>query len=252
MLHPACNADAVRFKAGELHRVANLVAPQPGIGGNHQGVVFVKFHFVQRQGFGLFPVQLFHRDELVKNTVIQHQQHIVRTGAVLDAKKPFRSVVNFHVAHRWRRNQFLGEQFAIRVKRHRSVRKNLQIGPHFEDVFLARQFQYPADQHDCPRGHAQNAGHVFVDGGLRHFFDFLLPLVHQRNVQSRCADELRPDGQVFHHHRRHISVKHIRVDVAGLVAAADGQAFARKRLGIRAVVDENGDQILAALEMARL
>ena len=104
MLRPARNLDAIRRQRCKTHRITYNVAPQACIGTNHHCIVFAQFHFAQRNCSFFRSTKNVHRYKFVKNTVIKHQQHLVRFVAVLYSKKTFGSIISFIVPKSFRRN----------------------------------------------------------------------------------------------------------------------------------------------------
>src|SRR5688572_23941615 len=69
MCGSSCNADAIGSGGSEGNGIAYPITPEPGIRGNNNGILFTRFYLVKCQGWRIFPVPVFHRDEFIINSV---------------------------------------------------------------------------------------------------------------------------------------------------------------------------------------
>ena len=128
MLGASCYANAVWIYGGKCDCISNLIPPKTGIGCDEEGIYLIDFNLANVQCLGLFFLDLIKRNELIKNTVVKHEQHIFRVYLILNTKKSFRSIVCFYVMHSSTRNQSF-ELRLIRAKSYGAMEKNLKIRP---------------------------------------------------------------------------------------------------------------------------
>ena len=138
-----CETNAVGIRRGELHAVADLVAPQPVVGGDEHGIAPSRHHALQRHDVVAVA-------ELEIGAVVEHQQHVVAPGIVGQGEKALRSVVGLHVTHVGRRDQRL-ERPAVGSELHAAVGEKRQVGPHLQEVALTRIFEHAPHQGEVPR-----------------------------------------------------------------------------------------------------
>ena len=192
----ARETDAVGIRRGKLHRIADLITPQPVDRGHDHCINFSDPNAFERH-------DLLAAAKFVISPVIEHQQHIVPRQIVGQREKTLRSVVCFQIGHPLRRDQ-LGERLAVGRKRHAPVRKKFQIGPHFEQVALARIFQHPAHQHQVPRRHA-GKGRDLLPGTLPADPLYLpVEIRNQSRLHLRRPEPTAPERSLTDQHSRQI------------------------------------------------
>ena len=99
MLRPSCDDEFIWVLAGKLHRITDHVSPQSAGRRNHHCVILVKFHLFEAVSTWIFFINFFQWNELVENTVVDHQQHGRVRKIVLRTKVPFGSVVGLYIMH---------------------------------------------------------------------------------------------------------------------------------------------------------
>src|SRR5699024_2086131 len=87
----AGNDYAIRPQRSELHGVAEIISPKPGISRNYHDIIDSGFHMTDSQAFGMGFKKIIGFDELIKYSGVQAQQHSGRSLFVLKSKKSFRS-----------------------------------------------------------------------------------------------------------------------------------------------------------------
>ena len=99
MLRTSCDDELIWVLAGKLHRITDHVSPQSAGRRNHHCVIFVKLHLFEAVSAWIFLINFFQWNELVENTVVDHQQHGRVRKIVLRTKVPFGSVVGLYIMH---------------------------------------------------------------------------------------------------------------------------------------------------------
>ena len=159
----------------ETHGVANQIAPQATRRGDNHGIVRSHFHVPKGDDLVagnarsevvhllLHLGQVVQGDELVEDTVVEHQQHRRIGGVVLYAEEALTGVVGLHVVH-----VRLGDELLILLsvgrEGHTAVKKHFQVGPHLFEMLLARQLHDTCQHGEHPRRHATEVGDVLVQG----------------------------------------------------------------------------------------
>lgn len=139
---------------GELHRVADHVAPQPAVGGNDDGVVYSGFDFFQQQRFRVGFAEFAHGNELVVHTVVEHEQHRRIGGVVLQTEESLGGVVRFEIFH-FRVGQEPLVLLAIGCEVDSPVDEKFEVRPHLVEVGFARAFENPVNKRQKPRGNSR-------------------------------------------------------------------------------------------------
>ena len=99
MLRTSCDDELIWVLAGKLHRITDHVSPQSAGRRNHHCVILVKFHLFEAVSTWIFLINFFQWNELVENTVVDHQQHGRVRKIVLRTKVSFGSVVGLYIMH---------------------------------------------------------------------------------------------------------------------------------------------------------
>ena len=222
------------------------------VGGNHHGVVGVHFHVGQPEGRrkgGSLGIEIGGKgQELVVDAVIQHQQHVVRTQAVLDGEEPLARVVGLNGVDARRHDAVEG--LPVGVKGDPAVHVELQVWPHLPEVILAGQVENALEEDLGPAWDTGDNADVLLDGGPGHPFDFLLPVRHQGNGPRRGAAELAPPGQVVDDDGAEVTGERAIVGLFGAACAADNQMPPTVEPGLRNGVHIHREQVLAPFVMA--
>ena len=148
-LGASCDDELVWVLAGETHRVANHVAPQSAGGTDEHGIVPACLHSPKGHDMRIGAFQLVHGDELIEDTVVEHEAHGEVGGVVLNAEEAFAGIVGLHVVHVGRRYQF-PVLLAVRRERHTSMEEHFQIGPHLGQVVLTCNLQHTVHHGEHP------------------------------------------------------------------------------------------------------
>ena len=134
-------------------------------------------------------IDFFQWNELVEDTIIDHQQHRRVRKVILRTKVSFGSIVSLYIMHLWRVND-LFVLFAVRSESHPTVEEYLQIRPYFFQCLLTGFLENTLDKYQHPRRHAGQTGHIDRDGTVGYRFYFSLPFAHQSDFLARYADEI--------------------------------------------------------------
>src|SRR5688500_12691121 len=104
------------------------------------------------------------------------------------------------------------------------MEKCFQVWPNFQNMIFLFQLYDTLYEQYRPCRHTSEVGYVNLCCFTRHFFNFLLPVTHQRNLQARSANELRPWWKILHDHSRYVSVKRrcARIVLVNLMAPPYG------------------------------
>ncbi len=211
LLGPAGDADAVRVFGGKDDSIADQVAPQAAVGGDHQGVGLTDFYFAEGNGFGIRIVPLAFGDKFVEDPGIgeDHQPFLPVVG-ILGGEVSFRSIVYLVVGKAFGRKHLfkLGD---VGAEADAAVHVYGGVGPDFFHVVFAGHLEDAAEQHECPGGYAGHDTHVFAAAHLGHDLDFAVPFGDQGGGvvgrKKRAADP----RQVVVHDGGDITVADIRV-----------------------------------------
>src|SRR5688572_18968324 len=130
-------------------------------------------------------------NKLVKNSVIEHQQHLVRIFLILNSKKTLAGIIGFPIVHvRFWNKRF--KKAAIWLESNRAMKKRFQIWPDFKDVFFLLKLYNPLNEQHCPCRNAGYIGDINTGCLQRHFFYFFFPVTQQRSFQTWCTNEFSP------------------------------------------------------------
>ena len=245
VLRAAGDDEFVRMLARELHRIAYQVAPQARRGGDDHGVVLAQFHFLQAIGVRVLLVDFLQGDKFKEDTIVYHQQHGRIGRVVLRAEIAFGGVVRLHIVHLRAADNLL-VLFAIGCEGHSAVEEHFQVGPHFFQRLPSRFIQDMLDEHQHPRRHAGQVGHVRADGLSRNSLHLRLEFAHQGRLFARHADEVDQRGDVFYEDGAEVAHQAmVGVQVGGM-AAAQYQPFSGEETAFGILTQVDGHGILSA------
>src|SRR5690606_8464005 len=96
---------------------------------------------MQRNGLFFTTAISVHRNEFIKNSVIQHQQQFFGVISILNGKKSFGGIINFIIPEitSWKNLIVLVN---VRIKAHSSMEIDFQIWPYFKKIVFLSGFQY--------------------------------------------------------------------------------------------------------------
>ena len=235
----------IRILLSEHDSVANHVAPQSARRTNHHGIVSAHFHALQRHHVGAHVlVQFVQWHKLVEHVVVQHEQHGMVRGVVLDAEETFRSVVGLHVVHARRADNLL-VLVAIGCKGDAAVEKHFQVRPHFVERLGTRQLQHAHQHRQHPRRHTAQVGHVLVHRLSGYAVTLHLEVAQQCCMLLRHAYEVGQRVDVFNQDGAQVAHQRVVNIVVGLMAATQDEALAVEHAGLRIVLQIERHHILA-------
>ena len=190
--------ELIGIGGGKLDGIADFISPESARGRDHHRVVLACLHSPERYRFVLlfsFLLPRIQRNELVEYAVVEHQQHGLVCGIILNTEEPFTGIVGFHIVHVGRRDEAL-VLLAIRREGHTSVEEDLDIRPHLLEVRLTCDFHHAGEHREHPRGYARDVGHV---------------LIHRLSGNALALDlEVRDEGRLFLRYPHEV---HQRIDV---------------------------------------
>ena len=100
--------------------------------------------------FGI--VEMLERNKLVEHPIVQHEEHCLVGGVILNAKEALGSIIRFHIVHLRAGNKAF-VLFTIGRERHTSVEEHFKVGPHLIQSLLARNFKHTMNHSHHPRRH---------------------------------------------------------------------------------------------------
>ena len=74
-------------------------------------------------------VEVFEGNKLVEHAVVQHEEHRLVGGVVLNAKEALGGVVRFHIVH-LRTGDKAFVLLTVGRERHTAVEEHFEVGPH--------------------------------------------------------------------------------------------------------------------------
>ena len=159
---------------------------------------------------------ILHRDELVENTVVEHEQQRRIVEVALDAEETLTGIIRLHIMHVGFGNQLL-VLLVIGCERHAPVEEHFQVGPYLVERLLAADLQDTGQHTEHPRRYTAQVGHVLLPGLVGNALALQLKVVQQRCLLLRHAyqvgqrvDILDEDSaQVAHQTALHIVVRRV-------------------------------------------
>ena len=97
--------------------------------------------------FGI--VEMLERNKLVEHPIVQHEEHSLVSGVVLNTKEALGSIIRFHIVHLRTGNKAF-VLFTIGRERHTSVEEHFKVGPHLIQSLLARNFKHTMNHSHHP------------------------------------------------------------------------------------------------------
>ena len=144
MLRTTRNNKLIGIGGGELHGVADLIAPKTARGRDDHCIVLTRLH--TPEWHRISPV---HRDKLIEHPVVEHQQHRFIGRIILNTEETLTGIIGFHIMHVGRGDELL-ILFAVRREGHTTVEEYLDIRPHFLQMRLTRQFHHTGQYGEHP------------------------------------------------------------------------------------------------------
>ena len=220
----------------ELHRIADLVAPEAAGGGDNHRVVLAFLHAPEG-----YRVATVHGDELIEDTVVEHQQHRLVGWIILDTEESLAGVVGLHIVHPGRGDE-LFVLLTVRRESHTAVEEHLDVGPHLLQVLLARHLHHTGEYGEHPGGDAREVGDVLVHRLTGNALTLQFEVGEQGRLLLRHPHEVDQRVDVLDEDGREVAHERIAYIVVGCMAAAEDQSLAieHPRLGIVPQVEDHG------------
>ena len=225
----------------ELHRISNHISPQTGRSGDYHGVVFVQLHLLEAEGTRILLAYIFKRDELVEDTVVNHQQHGRVGRVVLRAEVAFGGVISLYIMHLAAADHVF-VLLAVGSEGNAAVEEYLQVGPYLLKALLSRLFQYMFDEYKHPGRYTGKVAYICMDGFAGNGLHFGLEVLHQGCLLAGYADKVYQWVDIFYEDGGEIAYKTVVGVQVGSVAASKDKPFTGKEtaFGILSQIDGNG------------
>ena len=184
MLRTTRDNKLIGVRRGELYGITYLVTPETTRGADHHRIVLARLYSPKGHW-----VTSIHRDELIEYPIVEHQQHRLVVGIILNTKETLAGVVGLHIVHIGRRYQLL-ILLAIGRKGYTTMEEHLDIGPHLLQVLLASHLHHTGQHGEHPRGHTRDICHVLIHRLTGYPFALYLEVGKQGRLLLRHTNKI--------------------------------------------------------------
>ena len=172
------------------------ISIQSSKGADNKGIGFAYFHLYEGDCFGGGGVQFCQRNELVVNTIVEHQEHGRVVGVVLDPKETFGGIVGFSILHAWGGDEAF-VLLSVGGETDPSVEEHFQFAPYFAQVIRLGVLKQSFDEGKHPRGDAREAPYVSVSCLGYDGRDFLHPVLEEEGFFGGNSYGTAQAGHLF-------------------------------------------------------
>ena len=206
MFDPPCHKNARWVKRNEFDSVSYVVAPQPGIGTKHHGILHPTLHLSNGQSWWILLKILARWNELEENTIAYIQQHAFHIRGLLEREEALRGGVQFHP---WNLEpQQLFEPLRIRAIRHAAVDKEGKVGEHLLDSGFASVRKKTFEVHLHPRRDAAHQPQVFFASLFHNGLHLVFPILDAIGLPRRQAVALQIARDMMRHNATEPAQRH--------------------------------------------